>query len=125
MNSLPPLWAVIVALVVAVLGTAGITSLLTVRAVNRKTLASAKLDEESAEKAEAEARKIEAEARKAAAEASEFLIGPLTRRAKQLEENLAAAIAETADLRRQLGEMSKELTQLRDENQRLRSGSEA
>lgn len=117
MNSLPTVWAVAIALVVAVLGTAGVTSLLTVRAVNRKTLAGARLDEESATKADAEARKL-------VSEASAFLIEPLTKRAKDLELDLATASAELASLRSQMNEMAKELTQLRDENTRLRERGE-
>lgn len=113
MSGLPTVWAVVIALVVAVLGTAGVTSLLTVRAVNRKTLAGARLDEESATKADAEARKL-------VSEASAFLIEPLTRRAKALEHELATASAELAGLRTQMNEMAKELTELRDENNRLR-----
>lgn len=115
MNNIPTTWAVVISLVVAIVGTAGVTSLLTVRAVNRKTLAGARLDEQNADKADAEARKV-------VAEASAFLIDPLTRRAKALEEELATASAELASLRTQMYEMAKELTQLRDENVKLRSG---
>jgi uncharacterized membrane-anchored protein YhcB (DUF1043 family) len=114
-NNIPTLWAIVIALVVAIVGTAGVTSLLTVRAVNRKTLAGARLDEENADKADAEARKV-------VAEASAFLIDPLTKRAKALEQELATASAELASLRNQMSEMAKELTELRDENQRLKDG---
>lgn len=114
-SNIPTLWAVVIALVVAIVGTAGITSLLTVKAVNRKTLAGARLDEENADKADAEARKV-------VAEASAFLIDPLTRRAKALEQDLATASAELTSLRNQMAEMVKELNELREENHQLRVG---
>jgi uncharacterized membrane-anchored protein YhcB (DUF1043 family) len=117
-GNIPTLWAVVIAMVVAIVGTAGITSLLTVKAVNRKTLAGARLDEENADKADAEARKV-------VAEASAFLIDPLTRRAKVLEQDLATASAELSALRNQMAEMAKELTALREENAELRGNTSA
>lgn len=115
MTGIPSFWAVIIALVVAVVGTAGVTSLLTIKAVNRKTLAEARLNNENADKADADARR-------AVAEASVSLIEPLTRRAKQLEQELQTAQAELQGLRNSMAEMTKELADLRYENQRLRGG---
>ena len=116
MTGLPAGWAIVISLIVAIVGTAGITSLLTVRAVNRRTMAAAKLDEESADKADAEARKI-------VAEASAFLMEPLMKRAKALEEQLNTAQAEVTALRNQISSMTKEVLELRDENSRLRGES--
>lgn len=113
---IPSVWAVVIALVVAVVGTAGITSLLTIKAVNRKTLAEARLNNESADKADAEARRV-------VVEASVSLIEPLTRRAKALEHDLSTASAELTSLRNQVSEMAKELSELRDENARLRGST--
>lgn len=115
MSTIPPLWAVVIGLVAAVVGTAGITSFFTIRSVNRKTIAEARLNHENADKADAEARR-------AVSEASVSLIEPLTRRAKLLEEELSTASSALASLRNQMSEMAKELSELREENHRLRSG---
>lgn len=111
MSGIPTFWAVVIALVVAVVGTAGVTSLFTIKAVNRRTMAGAKLDEESADKADAEARKL-------VSEASAFLVEPLMRQAKALKEQLDAATAELTELRNQVSAMSKELHELRGEDPR-------
>jgi len=117
MNTIPSVWAIAISLVVAVVGSAGVTSVLTIRSVNRKTLAEARMNNESADKADAEARRV-------VSEASVSLIEPLTKRAKALEQELATASAELASLRNQMNEMAKELNELRDENIRLRRGRE-
>lgn len=115
MSTIPPLWAVAIALVAAIVGTAGVTSFFTIKSVNRKTIAEARLNNENADKADAEARR-------AVSEASVSLIEPLTRRAKALENELATASAELTSLRNQMAEMAKELNELRDENHKLRTG---
>lgn len=113
MSNIPAVWAVAIMLVVAVFGSAGVASLLTVRAVNKRTMAAAKLDEETADRADAEARKL-------VTEAGVILLEPLTRRAEKLEQQLTAALADAENLRTKIAEMSKEMTELRDENTRLR-----
>ncbi len=113
MTGVPTVWVVVIALVVAVFGSAGVSTLLTVRTVNRKTMSAAKLDEESADKADAEARKL-------ISEAGVVLLQPLMKRARELEQQLAAAQAELQTLRTQIGGLTKEITELRDENERLR-----
>lgn len=110
---LPPVWAVAIALVIAVLGSAGISSLLTVRSLNRKTLSEARKTAEDADLADANSRKV-------LSETSVILLEPLVKRAKELEQQLATAQAEVQQLRGQVAAMSKELGELRDENARLR-----
>lgn len=110
---LPIGWTITIVLVVAVLGSAGISSLLTVRAMNRKTMSEAQKADEDADLADASARKI-------VSEASAILLDPLVKRARALEDQLAAAQAEVQELRGQVHQMSKEINELRDENAGLR-----
>jgi peptidoglycan hydrolase CwlO-like protein len=112
-SNVPTVWAVVIGIVIAVFGSAGVSTLLTVRPVNKKTMSAAKLDEESADKADAEARKL-------ISEAGVVLLQPLMKRARELEQQLAAAQTELAALRSQIGDLTKEVTELRDENDRLR-----
>lgn len=114
---LPMGWSVVILLVVTVVGSAGISSLLTVKSLNRKTLSEAKKAGEDADLADANSRKV-------VSEASALLLEPLVRRAKALEEQLAAAQAEVQQLRGQVSEMSKEIGELRDENAALRRGEQ-
>jgi phage shock protein A len=110
-------WFIAIALIVAVIGSAGLSSLLTVRAVNRKTISEAQKADEDADLADASARKV-------VSEASAMLLEPLMRRAKALEEQLAIAQAEVEQLRGQVHQMSKEMGELRDENTVLRLGQQ-
>lgn len=111
----PTGWAIAIALIVLMVGSAGISSLLTVKSLNRRTLSEAQKADEDADLADASARKI-------LSEASAILLEPLTRRAKALEDQLAAAQAEVQELRGQVHQMSKEMGELRDENAALRIG---
>jgi phage shock protein A len=106
-------WSIVIMLVVSVLGSAGISSLLTVKSLNRRTLSEAKKAGEDADLADANSRKV-------VSEASALLIEPLLRRAKALEEQLTAAQAEVQELRGQVAAMSKEMVALSEENVRLR-----
>lgn len=110
---LPTGWAIAIAVIVALLGTAGLSSILTVRAMNRRTLSEARKAAEDADLADASARKV-------VAEASAMLLEPLMRRAKALEEQLTAAQVEVQELRGQVHQMTKEMGVLRDENRNLR-----
>lgn len=112
---LPMGWTIAIMLIVAVIGSAGVSSLLTVRAVNRKTISEAQKADEDADLADASARKV-------VSEASAMLLEPLMRRAKALEEQLTAAQAEVQELRSQVHQMSKEMGELREENHKLRKG---
>jgi uncharacterized coiled-coil DUF342 family protein len=127
---LPPVWTIIIALVVVCVGSAGISSLLTVRSLNRRTLSEARKAGEDADLADANSRKVVAEASallleplaKRAKDLEKQLeaMEPLARRARDLERQLATAQAELQQLRGQVSEMSKELTELQEENARLR-----
>lgn len=110
---LPVGWSIVILLIVTVIGSAGLSSLLTVRAVNRKTISEAKQAGEDADLADANSRKV-------VSEASAILLEPLVRRAKELEQQLAQAQAEVQELRGQVHQMTKEMGELRDENARLR-----
>lgn len=114
-SGLPLGWTIVILLVVAVIGSAGISSLLTVKSLNRRTLSEAQKADEDADLADASARKV-------VSEASAMLLEPLMRRAKALEEQLAAAQAEVQELRGQVHQMSKELEGQRRENEALRGG---
>lgn len=127
-------WQTVAALIVAVGGAAGLSSLITVRATARRTVGEAKRAEQDADKADAEARKV-------ISEATMTLMQPLIDRANTLESklrhteseldkahvavrdltlSLQQAQAETTGLRNQVDLMSKELQAQQDEVERLR-----
>jgi uncharacterized protein HemX len=113
---LPIGWTIAIAIIVAIIGSAGISSLLTVRSLNRKTLSEAQKADEDADLADASARKV-------ISEASAMLLEPLMRRAKALEEQLAAAQSEVRELRDQVHQLTKEMASTQDENSRLRGNA--
>lgn len=110
---LPVGWSIAIALIVLAVGSSGISVLLTVRSLNRKTLSEAKKNNEDAELADANSRK-------AVVESTLLLLEPLSRQAKSLDEQLTAAQAEVRELRNQVAQMAKEMTVLQEENARLR-----
>ena len=55
---LPVGWAVAIGFLVAIIGSAGISSLLTVKSLNRKTISEAQKADEDADLADASARKV-------------------------------------------------------------------
>ena len=130
-----PAWLQAVGYILTAVISAGLAALLSVRATNRKTIS-------ESHKADQEADKADAEARRVISDAARELIEPLTKRAQDLDhrlrsaeqellearrltetltDSLREAQAETASLRVQVDEMSKELTALHSENERLRS----
>jgi chromosome segregation ATPase len=129
-----PAWLQVVGYLATILASAGLSALLTIRSTNRKTTSEGR-------KAEQEADRADVEARKMLSEATLQLMQPLVNRAQDLEvrlrtteqellqakrlteqltDSLREAQAETLGLRAQVDQMSKELTALHMENERLR-----
>lgn len=129
-----PTWLVVAGLLVALLTSAGLASLLTVAATKRKTISEARKAEEDADRADAEARKVISEATlqlmqplinraaelEARLRATEDELVQANRTAAELTRSLQEAQVETQGLRNQVDQMSKDLTALQVENERLR-----
>lgn len=127
-------WQIAALIIAALVGGGGIASLFTVKSIAKRTTSEARKFEQDADKADAEARKVLSEATVSLMQplivragelekklhATEVELSSAKRAAEELTRSLEHAQAETQDLRAQVDQMSKDMTALQQENERLR-----